>query len=26
MSYRIPLIDDNGNLIESAGRSPQGKP
>ena len=26
MSYRIPLIDDKGNLIESAARSPQEKP
>src|SRR6188508_820453 len=26
MSYRIPLIDDKGNIIESAARSPQGKP
>jgi quinoprotein dehydrogenase-associated probable ABC transporter substrate-binding protein len=26
MSYRIPLVDDQGNLIESAARSPQEKP
>jgi ABC-type amino acid transport substrate-binding protein len=26
MSYRIPLIDDKGNLIESAASSPQKKP
>ena len=26
MSYRIPLIDDKGNLIESAASSPQEKP
>ena len=26
MSYHIPLVDDTGNLVESAARSPQEKP
>lgn len=26
MSYRIPLVDERGNLVESAARSPEGKP
>lgn len=26
MSYRIPLVDDKGNLVESVARSPEGKP